>query len=177
MNLTSLKHSGALFAAIILFGWLVSEPAQATLIYNNWNAGGVQNNPQGSPVFTLSGTWKITTIQDYHWNGGSGETPGTISIYDNNSSVLLGTWAALAGGGGYGNTLWVVNLNVILGPGAYRVEDSGRYSWSWNGSSVVGFSQVYADAVPVPEPATMIAGALLLLPFGASIMRMLRNKQ
>ena len=29
---------------------------------------------------------------------------------------------------------------------------------------------------PVPEPTTMIAGALLLLPFGASTLRMLRKK-
>jgi hypothetical protein len=30
---------------------------------------------------------------------------------------------------------------------------------------------------PVPEPTTMVAGALLLLPFGASTLRMLRRKQ
>ncbi|MEI7941050.1 MAG: hypothetical protein WCK27_30620, partial [Verrucomicrobiota bacterium] len=29
---------------------------------------------------------------------------------------------------------------------------------------------------PVPEPTTMIAGALLLLPFGASTLRMLRRR-
>ena len=29
--------------------------------------------------------------------------------------------------------------------------------------------------VAVPEPTTMIAGALLLLPFGASTLRMLRK--
>ena len=31
-------------------------------------------------------------------------------------------------------------------------------------------------AVPVPEPTTMIAGALLLLPFGASTLRVLRRR-
>ena len=30
--------------------------------------------------------------------------------------------------------------------------------------------------VAVPEPTTMIAGALLLLPFGASTLRILRKK-
>jgi hypothetical protein len=30
---------------------------------------------------------------------------------------------------------------------------------------------------PVPEPTTMIAGALLLLPFGASTLRILRKRQ
>ena len=31
--------------------------------------------------------------------------------------------------------------------------------------------------VMVPEPTTMIAGALLLLPFGASTLRMLRKNR
>jgi hypothetical protein len=31
------------------------------------------------------------------------------------------------------------------------------------------------ESVPVPEPTTMIAGALLLLPVGASTLRMLRK--
>jgi len=33
------------------------------------------------------------------------------------------------------------------------------------------------DAAPVPEPTTMIAGALLLLPFGASTLRVLRRNR
>jgi hypothetical protein len=33
------------------------------------------------------------------------------------------------------------------------------------------------DVSTVPEPTTMIAGALLLLPFGASTLRMLRKRQ
>jgi len=34
----------------------------------------------------------------------------------------------------------------------------------------------YAGYAPVPEPTTMIAGALLLLPFGASTLRFLRRR-
>ena len=33
------------------------------------------------------------------------------------------------------------------------------------------------DVTEVPEPTTMIAGALLLLPFGASTLRMLRKNR
>lgn len=33
------------------------------------------------------------------------------------------------------------------------------------------------SVTPVPEPTTMVAGALLLLPFGASTLRILRRKQ
>lgn len=33
------------------------------------------------------------------------------------------------------------------------------------------------EATPVPEPSTCIAGALLLLPFGASAVRKLRSSR
>ncbi len=41
-----------------------------------------------------------------------------------------------------------------------------------NNTGVTGFATV----APVPEPTTLIAGALLLLPFGASTLRILRRK-
>ena len=40
--------------------------------------------------------------------------------------------------------------------------------------TVVGGAAI--SLAPVPEPTTMIAGALLLLPFGASTLRMLRRR-
>jgi len=47
--------------------------------------------------------------------------------------------------------------------------DAGQYQIS-------NFS-VFNAISPVPEPTTMIAGALLLLPFGASTIRVLRNRK
>jgi hypothetical protein len=44
----------------------------------------------------------------------------------------------------------------------------------WDKASDVN---VQVIGTPVPEPTTMIAGALLLLPFGASTLRMLRKRQ
>jgi hypothetical protein len=43
--------------------------------------------------------------------------------------------------------------------------------------SFVSISQVTQSFHQVPEPTTIIAGALLLLPFGASTLRILRRKQ
>ena len=37
--------------------------------------------------------------------------------------------------------------------------------------------EVFQNVTPVPEPATMLAGALLLLPFGASTLRALRHRR
>jgi hypothetical protein len=38
-------------------------------------------------------------------------------------------------------------------------------------------SQGLVAATPVPEPATVIAGVAMLLPFGVSVLRMLRRKE
>jgi hypothetical protein len=46
-----------------------------------------------------------------------------------------------------------------------------------NGSIQDTYSQNIQVLAPVPEPTTMIAGALLLLPFGASTLRILRKRQ
>ncbi len=57
---------------------------------------------------------------------------------------------------------------------------SGTLSFKWNRGG--GPNPLYLDdvsvtpvATPVPEPTTIIAGALLLLPFGASTLRILRK--
>jgi hypothetical protein len=42
---------------------------------------------------------------------------------------------------------------------------------NWNGFTVAALN----PPLPVPEPTTLIAGALLLLPFGASTLRILRK--
>jgi hypothetical protein len=40
-----------------------------------------------------------------------------------------------------------------------------------------GQVQAQLVIVPVPEPTTVIAGVLLLLPFGASTLKILRKKR
>jgi hypothetical protein len=45
-----------------------------------------------------------------------------------------------------------------------------------NGGVIDGTTDNVTVLAPVPEPTTIIAGALLLLPFGASTLRMLRRK-
>ena len=39
---------------------------------NNFNGGGVANNPTVPTTFTLSQSCLIITIQTYHWNNGRG---------------------------------------------------------------------------------------------------------
>lgn len=40
-----------------------------------------------------------------------------------------------------------------------------------------GFAQPQLALIPVPEPATIAAGAMLLLPLGASMVRVVRNRK
>ena len=73
-----------------------------------------------------------------------------------------------------GDLLNIVPLETVL----YVTKDIGLGVTSPNGG-FISISQVAQSfhQVIVPEPTTMIAGALLLLPFGASTLRILRKRQ
>ena len=53
---------------------------------------------------------------------------------------------------------------------------NGSFTWAPGAPLVNNVYNGLSD-VPVPEPTTVIAGALLLLPFGASTLRMLRRNR
>lgn len=54
--------------------------------------------------------------------------------------------------------------------------DLGNYFTGNPDPSQLGISHFYTVPAPVPEPSTVIAGALLLLPFGLSTLRVLRKR-
>jgi hypothetical protein len=69
--------------------------------------------------------------------------------------------------------------NLIINPSQsvlYVTKDIGFGVTSPNGG-FISISQVAQSFHQVPEPTTMLAGALLLLPFGASTLRILRKRQ
>jgi hypothetical protein len=75
---------------------------------------------------------------------------------------------------GYLTTAGVASSYTAFTGGTHYViafEDSANGDYDFN-DLVVEVSGV----APVPEPTTMIAGALLLLPFGASTLRILRKR-
>lgn len=164
----------------LLCGFLsLGESAVGAVIYDSWNADSVNNNPTILPVFTVSTQSKITEISNYHWNGGGGLDPttvgATISIYDNTTNVLIGSWAAAAQ---YSNlmTYWAVYPDAVVQPGNYRVVESNPATWSSGVSDYfgylgytgpnwavgTGFSRVSATAVPEPSQLILL-GALGVL--------------
>ncbi len=113
-------------------------------IYDSWNADGVSNSPSINPTITISNSSKISKIGDYHYNNVAGQDPvavnGKISIYDNTSGALIGSWAASAlentddlGFTCLGpNMCWGAYPNITLKPGTYRIVDSDPSTWSYS---------------------------------------------
>jgi hypothetical protein len=83
---------------------------------------------------------------------------GTLSVN------MAGILTAGLGAGGMGDINWKKDSNGAYGVVALNLFDS-------NGNLAQDQLGI------VPEPTTMIAGALLLLPFGASTLRILRKRQ
>jgi hypothetical protein len=147
-------------------GSTVKDPNTGT--YELWAAeNGFSLSGNGSAV-TISavngGTIGTITGEGqagwYQFNLTFSTTGETLSVYDLTTSSLLGSVNSSLvpgsdlSGSGY---LWLTEQDfTFTDPGTLNVADLG--------------------ATPVPEPTTMVAGAMLLLPFGASTLRMLRRK-
>ena len=121
-----------------------SEPV---LILEVTSLGAVSSDPLAPTTFTVDWPLAVTQIRTYHWNDGSGtSTPGTIELVDE-TGTTYGPWQATgeAGSNGVPNVYWVVEPNVELSPGEYRVVDSDSSTWSWNEETEGrGITWVYA---------------------------------
>jgi hypothetical protein len=69
-----------------------TAPPQSELIYEQYSPGLVSSGP-GMTSFTLTESRTITGIVTYHWNGGSGQTRGTIGL-QSDSGETYGPWPA-----------------------------------------------------------------------------------
>ena len=81
------------------------------------------------------------------------------------------------------DTMHPSGLSISSGANGYQISVSnpqtpGFITGSINGYQITGVNYYFISdgEIIVPEPTTMIAGALLLLPFGASALRILRRK-
>jgi hypothetical protein len=146
------------------------------------NPIGTGNAPFAAFGVSVDGLWGSGSAYEYN-------------IISENGNQLIGTslvhvwdWNLNGGAGGDVPGLSGVTLNSILGVGnsynsvafgnlqvmrAYAyIGDTGGPS-----SGSVDINSITVGAYEVPEPTTMVAGALLLLPFGASTIRMLRKSR
>jgi len=107
----------------------------------------VSNGPAEKTIFTLDHPVLITKIWTYHWNGGSGATPGRIGLKNITTGESVGMWEVTATHHMFSSTpgaawpshgdgppflYWTVQPNVHVPPGKYEVLDSDRHTWSSN---------------------------------------------
>jgi hypothetical protein len=112
-----------------------------------------------------------------------------LNVISENGNLLTGSslvhvwdWTLNAGAGGDVAGMSGVTLDSILATyGTWEVMRAYAYIGDTGGASSgsvdINSITVGPYVAAVPEPTTIIAGALLLLPFGASTLRMLRKSR
>lgn len=106
------------------------------------------------PTLHADGTGDWQYAVDYTGTGSSGTPPSTLSF------------SVTANSGTLSPNDFVTNASGLL----FASDISGPYGGS-------GTNIVTGDVAAVPETTTIIAGTLLLLPFGASMLRILRKSR
>ena len=155
-------------------------------------------NPGSNPAAWAAGTQGDAGIQNaqYLWRLHS---PTIISsgTAAQGTGLALAIYEALYDSTGYGTTaagngnFWLTSplsgsiynaytayLGALNGASSVANVTANQGSGNILRSTESGAGQdMIWNVTPVPEPTTMIAGALLLLPFGASTLRVLRKRQ
>lgn len=102
-------------------------------LFNNFNPGGVVNQPRATTTFTVASATTITGVQTYHWNAGRGKTPGTIKLTASDGKTY-GPWQATGsdGQGGVKSAFWQAYPQASIPAGTYTIVDSDPATWSNN---------------------------------------------
>ncbi|MFO1512534.1 MAG: hypothetical protein U1F83_06410 [Verrucomicrobiota bacterium] len=112
-------------------------------------------------------TWFDNTLTDR-------TTEYYVRVFDNLNNVIASSFVGNYHGD---STSWNArSLLVAFGTGSYTLSFQHRLDGLSDGREYFALDNVNLDAVAVPEPTTMIAGLLLLLPFGLTTLRALRQR-
>ena len=112
-------------------------------------------------VILAPGLYSVVTATSMDYNSSSQYGGASLVTFNTLAGVTQGTYDIWASGSSLGLTLSGMQTT---GPGT-------AYPWPL---PVFGAGTLSVSSVP--EPTTMVAGALLLLPFGASTLRILRRR-
>ncbi|HEX7418962.1 MAG TPA: hypothetical protein VF505_03690, partial [Thermoanaerobaculia bacterium] len=129
----------------------------------NANTFAVQNGGKSPTFSTDGGTYCLSSIVTYHWNGdpGNGATPGTIGLLFNGRLVGAGggaPWPAVGSSGQNTNGAAVnwtatTGLQIIVLNGSYQVIDSDPATWSQNtASNGFGFFHIWVTTALKSSP-------------------------
>jgi len=146
-----------------------------------YNSTGNNTGPGAAvPIFRLDGV-KVANNNADLWDG---TLQNAINVTPTGVSTATRVWSGTNPGGDY--YYWFPLSGKPFGPFDYALFGNPQLTTGWLGNNtheqVVAQFPMYAisdllTVAPVPEPSTYIAGALLLLPFGASTIRRFRNRK
>lgn len=124
-----------------------ANPGSEVLL-DTFNTAATLNRPKKSATFTIGRSYRVTLIQTYHWNGGRGAEPGTVSLKHENEQ-RLGPWQCIGSkGSGSVPCYWTCHPNTVLPEGTYKVLVSPSETWSYNAESD-GRGFVRIEGIPV----------------------------
>jgi hypothetical protein len=144
------------------------------LILEPYLANNLANPANQWVTWSTASSANQLTLNDSHLAGNLGFY-GQPTLANIQSGPI--TWSALTSGGSstpinYGS----LNIEgIVLSTGSGWAAGFTGLVDDVNINTIQGNVQFDLESAPVPEPTTMIAGALLLLPFGASTIRLLRK--
>jgi len=187
-----MKITSVLVAASVCL--LAALPAQANLVINGgfesgslapWQAG--MDTPTVVAGNAHSGTYALvlgqsTSDASVHQNLTLSTVPYVVDFWAENTGGHIGSFQFTGHLGVFLDGVQVAYFTPSVGTTyneytfTVTPTTSGSLSFSWSRGG--GPNPLYLDDVsvtPVPEPTTIITGALLLPPFGASTLRILRK--
>ena len=183
-----ISGAGGSFTAL---AWVPGNYPNAVGLYGSLSGAFVYQNSAATPYYGIA-PGQISIESDF----GSAAVQWTAPATGNyNIAVTMGGTTAWENGPGYGNNFaQYAGLDIngnIQTPSSFV---NNVMSWDINGVALTAGAAVDAYVInpgyancgntettfrvtAVPEPTTLVAGALLLLPFGFSTLRILRRKQ
>lgn len=157
-----------------VFGGVTVTLATSANVSYNFSSGAINSFNKNNQV---NGHYTITFSQPVDFSTGfgdlniGGESVGNFSVAPSSSVI---------------NALHLWNGATLSYNGSNNKDTYSTFTWA--GITSLSFDHIYPPNAgefrildgtfsAVPEPSTVIAGALLLLPFGASTLRILRNRK
>jgi hypothetical protein len=138
------------------------SPSSPNFAYNG-GSGNYTVSTSGS-AFNFNGAQVTSFVQNDTYQGWSSQS---LTVNGYNGATLIGTWT-----GSLSANSFVALPAAAQFQGVTSVE---FVSDNVNGGTYWGLDNF--DYTPVPEPTTIISGVLMLLPFGASTLRILRRNR
>jgi len=172
----------SLAGATTTLGSLGSAVIGASQTISGMNSGVWTANFSAQAYYNSGSSGPLTfvyTITQLTGDPGNPLTGFNISSFLGVGPIYVGSIGAVAGLSVYsasGNTLDFGFTGLGNGNSATIVVQTASSVWGYGPGTISDSQSVNFQSLSVPEPTTMIAGAMLLLPFGASTLRMLRRK-